>query len=91
MKEEKVAADKVPLQQAGEGLRSVRTTNVFRAVNYELYARPNRFTMVCGLIAITGCIGYLSWMRSTHQAQKLYTALDENDELVLRKKQSRWD
>ena len=24
----------------GEGIRSVRTTNVFRVVNFELYAKP---------------------------------------------------
>ena len=28
--------------EPGEGLRSVATTNVFRAVNFELYARPAR-------------------------------------------------
>ena len=26
--------------EPGEGLRSVKTTNVFRAVNFELYAKP---------------------------------------------------
>ena len=26
--------------EPGEGLRSVQTTNVFRAVNFELYAKP---------------------------------------------------
>ena len=26
--------------EPGEGLRSVATTNVFRAVNFELYAKP---------------------------------------------------
>ena len=28
--------------EPGEGLRSVATTNVFRAVNFELYAKPVR-------------------------------------------------
>lgn len=26
--------------QPGEGIRSVRSTNVFRALNFELYAKP---------------------------------------------------
>lgn len=28
--------------QPGEGIRSMRTTGVFRAVNFELYAKPVR-------------------------------------------------
>lgn len=28
----------------GEGLRSLRTTGIFRAVNFELYAKPVSFT-----------------------------------------------
>lgn len=27
----------------GEGLRSLRTTNLFRVVNYELYAKPVKY------------------------------------------------
>jgi len=75
----------------GDGLRSVRTTGVFRAVNFELYAKPNRFVMAVGLIAISGCIGYLTWMRQQHKEMNVYTALDENDQLYLRQKKSRWD
>ena len=33
--------------EPGEGLRSVATTNVFRAVNFELYAKPVSICHVC--------------------------------------------
>ena len=39
---------------AGEGIRSLETSGVFRAVNFELYAKPNKWIMGFGLIAITG-------------------------------------
>jgi len=79
-----------PEANPGDGVRSVRTTNVFRAVNFELYAKPNKFVMGIGLIAITGCFGYLAWMRNNHKQRNLYTALDENEQLIVREKTSRW-
>ena len=37
----KGAVEEEPVKsEPGEGLRSVKTTNVFRAVNFELYAKP---------------------------------------------------
>ena len=76
---------------AGDGIRSLRTSGMFRSLNFELYARPNKYVMGFGLIAITGCVGYLAWMKSNWQKQNLYTAVDENDELVMRKKRSKWE
>lgn len=35
--------DKPPQYQPGEGIRSMRSTGVFRAINFELYAKPVRF------------------------------------------------
>ncbi|CAM1317787.1 Uncharacterised protein g6841 [Pycnogonum litorale] len=35
------------------GLRDARTTGVFRAVNFELFVKPNKFVMGFGLVAIT--------------------------------------
>lgn len=32
--------DKAPKHQPGEGIRSMRSTTLFRAVNFELYAKP---------------------------------------------------
>ena len=39
---------------AGEGIRSLETSGVFRTLNFELYAKPNKWIMGFGLIAITG-------------------------------------
>jgi len=34
--------------------RTVKTTGVFRTLNFELYAKPNKFVMVFGVLAISG-------------------------------------
>lgn len=45
-------SDKVPQRekphqhQPGEGIRSMRSTGVFRAINFELYAKPVRVLQV---------------------------------------------
>jgi len=75
----------------GEGIRSMKTSNVFRVVNFELYAKPNKWVMMFGLTALTGCLGYLAWMKQQHREQGLYTAMDDQDQLYLKKKKSRWD
>ena len=67
---------KVP-QSPGDGIRSLETSGVFRTLNFELYTRPNRFVMGFGLAAITGCIGYLVWMKSSHKEKGLYTAMND--------------
>jgi hypothetical protein len=30
------------------------------------------------------CFGYLAWLRASWKEQNLYTAMDENEQLVLR-------
>ena len=47
--------------------------------------------MTFGACTFGLCIGYIIYMRETYKAQKVYTVIDENDELVLTKKKSRWD
>ena len=46
-----------------------------------------------GIIAFSTCIGYIWYMRSVAELDgvKTYTALDDQDQLVLRKKRSRWE
>ena len=39
---------------AGEGIKSLQTSNVFRNLNFELYAKPNKFMMISGAIAVSG-------------------------------------
>ena len=109
----------------GEGIRSLKTSNVFRTLNFELYVKPvsieyvlsfhsvgnisiiyqvplskclshaiifqNKFMMWFGAITFTSCISYIVYMKYQHKHEKVYTALDDNDQLVLRKKRSGWD
>lgn len=35
--------DKPPQYQPGEGIRSMKSTTLFRTVNFELYAKPVSF------------------------------------------------
>jgi len=79
--------------EPGEGLRSVATTNVFRAVNFELYAKPNRYMITFGILAFSTCVLYIYNMRrsAAEDLANTYTALDDQDQLVLRKKRSRWE
>ena len=47
--------------------------------------------MVVGVLAFTGCAGYIAYMKHQWKNEKVYTALNDDDELVLRKKKSKWD
>ena len=67
---------------AGDGIRSLETSGVFRTLNFELYTRPNKWIMAFGLTAITGCLSYLAWMKAKHRDQGLYTAIDDQDSVV---------
>ena len=67
---------------AGDGIRSLETSGVFRTLNFELYTRPNKWIMAFGLTAITGCLSYLAWMKAKHRDQGLYTAIDNQDSVV---------
>ncbi|GLV48629.1 uncharacterized protein CBL_06038 [Carabus blaptoides fortunei] len=75
----------------GEGIRSLKTTGVFRAVNFELYARPNAVIMGLGLIAITGCAGYIAYMRMKYESMGFYSAVQEDGTETFTKRKSKWD
>ena len=97
-------------QAPGEGIRSLKTSSLFRAVNFELYAKPvklfvekpfqiklillifqNKYMIIFGIGAATFTFGYLIYMREKWRKQKVYTAINDDDELVVTKKASRWD
>ena len=46
-----------------------------------------------GILAFSSCVLYLYNMKTSanEDGAKTYTALDDQDQLVLRKKRSRWD
>ncbi|XP_076036515.1 small integral membrane protein 8-like [Oratosquilla oratoria] len=75
----------------GDGIRSIRTTNVFKVVNFELYAKPNAVIMTFGVIAILGSAAYLAYMKSQHREKKVYVAIGEDGTEQLMTKKSKWD
>ncbi|KAI9558557.1 hypothetical protein GHT06_015345 [Daphnia sinensis] len=76
---------------AGDGLRSVKTTGVFRALNFELYVKPNKIIMILGLVAIAGCAGYITYMKTKYENMGYYVAVREDGSKQLHTKKSRWD
>uniref|UniRef100_UPI0037E8049D small integral membrane protein 8 n=1 Tax=Semicossyphus pulcher TaxID=241346 RepID=UPI0037E8049D len=74
------------------GLRGAQTTTLFRAVNPELFIKPNKPVMVFGLVTITLCVGYLGYMHAMKENdQQLYEAVDSEGERYMRRKTSKWD
>ncbi|CAL1585290.1 unnamed protein product [Knipowitschia caucasica] len=74
------------------GLRGAKTTTLFRAVNPELFIKPNKTVMGLGLLSITLCVGYLGYMHATKEnQQQLYEAIDSEGERSMRRKTSKWD
>ncbi|KAJ1525029.1 hypothetical protein ONE63_009875 [Megalurothrips usitatus] len=83
---------KKPIDPApGEGIRSLKTTNVFRVVNFELYAKPNKIIMGLGLLAMGGSLVYIAYMRHKYEGMGYYSAVSENGEEQFLKRKSRWD
>ncbi|XP_076758649.1 small integral membrane protein 8 [Xylocopa sonorina] len=74
----------------GDGLRSLRSTILFRAVNYELYIKPNKMIMIFGTIAMFGCIGYITYMRCNSDNSQYYSAVATDGTVDLKKKTSKW-
>uniref|UniRef100_A0A3P8RNY1 Small integral membrane protein 8 n=1 Tax=Amphiprion percula TaxID=161767 RepID=A0A3P8RNY1_AMPPE len=74
------------------GLRGAQTTTLFRAVNPELFIKPNKPVMAFGLVTITLCVGYLGYMHAMKENdQQLYEAIDSEGEKYMRRKTSKWD
>ncbi|XP_076174009.1 small integral membrane protein 8 [Ptiloglossa arizonensis] len=74
----------------GDGLRSLKSTTLFRAINYELYARQNKAVMIFGTVAILGCAGYFVYMGLNRDRKKYYLATTEDGTVVTKKKTSKW-
>ncbi|XP_032959427.1 small integral membrane protein 8 isoform X1 [Rhinolophus ferrumequinum] len=74
------------------GLRGVRTTTLFRAVNPELFIKPNKPVMAFGLITLSLCVAYIGYLHATQENKKdLYEAIDSEGHSYMRRKTSKWD
>lgn len=74
----------------GDGLRSLRSTMLFRAVNYELYVKPNKMVMLFGLVTMLGCTGYILYMRQKDDGTSYYSAIESDGTVTQKKKTSKW-
>jgi len=81
----------IPKTQPGDGIRSMQSTPLFRAVNFELYAKPNIVVMAIGGICFATALGYMAYMRSKYESLGYYAAQQEDGTEVYAKKQSKWD
>uniref|UniRef100_A0A8D2JIP6 Small integral membrane protein 8 n=2 Tax=Varanus komodoensis TaxID=61221 RepID=A0A8D2JIP6_VARKO len=74
------------------GLRTVRTTTLFRAVNPELFIKPNKAVMAFGLVTVTLCVAYIGYLHAQQENKKdLYEAIDSEGNRQMKRKTSKWD
>ncbi|ELW70139.1 hypothetical protein TREES_T100001487 [Tupaia chinensis] len=70
------------------GLRSVRTTTLFRAVNPELFIKPNKPVMAFGLVTLSLCVAYIGYLHATQENKNdLYEAIDNIGADILSKEE----
>ncbi|XP_036621960.1 small integral membrane protein 8 [Trichosurus vulpecula] len=74
------------------GLRGTRATTLFRAVNPELFIKPNKPVMIFGMVTLTLCVAYIGYLHATQENKKdLYEAIDSEGARYMRRKTSKWD
>ncbi|XP_069829646.1 small integral membrane protein 8 [Dendropsophus ebraccatus] len=74
------------------GFRGVQTTSLFRAVNPELFIKPNKPVMAFGLFSITLCVAYIAYLHATEENKRdVYEAVDSEGNRYTRRKTSKWD
>ncbi|KAI4502038.1 hypothetical protein M0802_002720 [Mischocyttarus mexicanus] len=82
--------DKTKESAPGDGIRSLRSTALFRAVNYELYVKPNKGIMLFGVMAMLTCSGYLFYMRYKHDGTDYYESVQTDGNITFKQKTSKW-
>lgn len=75
------------------GLKHARTTNVFRIVNFELFAKPNKRVMGLGGCVFLFACGYILYMRMTDEFKDkpTYNTMNEDGTFTRRIRNSKWD
>jgi len=75
------------------GAPAVQSTSLFRALNFELYAKPNTFVMVAGVVAFSSCLGYVAYINYTKDpnAPKTYNVIDDRGKFQKMQRTSRWE
>ncbi|KAH3788543.1 hypothetical protein DPMN_166688 [Dreissena polymorpha] len=75
------------------GLNHVKTTNAFRIINFELFAKPNKRVMGLGTAVFLFACGYIVYSRMTDEYRDVptYTTINDDGSLTRRVKTSKWD
>ncbi|XP_076439468.1 small integral membrane protein 8-like [Babylonia areolata] len=74
------------------GWATMPSTSAFRAINFELFVKPNKFVMGVGATLFLGSIGYMVyWNLTADSRQKTYVTIDEDGGLTSRPRTSRWE
>jgi len=69
-----------------------QSTSLFRALNFELFVKPNKVVMTAGLVTLTFCVAYIAYLNATAENRKdTYMAMNEKGKLEKRSRTSRWD
>ena len=51
----------------------------------------NKYMIFFGSVAFASCVGYIMYMRHTALKEKKYVVLNQQDQLVMKEKKSRWE
>ncbi|KXJ05144.1 Small integral membrane protein 8 [Exaiptasia diaphana] len=62
-----------------------QSTFAFRLINPELFIKPNKVVMFCGVAALVGCVAYIGYMKSSSQPSLKQTSSNN------RQRKSKWD
>jgi len=82
----------LPESRATSANNQVHSTSLFRALNFELFVKPNIVVMTIGVVSITACVAYIAYWNATAENRKgNYMALTEEGNLEKRQRASRWD
>ncbi|KAK6621592.1 hypothetical protein RUM44_001399 [Polyplax serrata] len=75
----------------GDGIRSMKTSNLFRALNFELYVKPNNIVMGMGATAFVAFLGYVVYMRYKYEKMGYYPSVNVDGTEQYHKRRSNWD
>ncbi|KAL8598335.1 hypothetical protein ACOMHN_047656 [Nucella lapillus] len=83
---------KTAFKSKAPGWATMQSTTAFRAINFELFVRPNKFVMGLGVTLFVGSIGYIMYMNLTDDTRKkTYVTMDGDGTLSSRPRVSRWE
>ena len=75
------------------GLKHARTTNAFRVVNFELFAKPKKRVMGLGTAVFLAACVYILYIRMTdeYKDKPTYTTMNDDGSFTRRIRTSKWE